>query len=312
MSRLLQILFLGLIVFSSLTGGYAQQRPVQSLYMFDPLLINPAYAGNHVQLSATSIYRNQWVNLDGAPKTITATIHSGFYKSKVGVGLILSNDQIGIHNDFSLYGAYSYKIKLSNDGILSMGLQGGFNNLRSDYNQLNLKNVNDQNLSGVINKFNPNFGTGIYYSQKNFYAGFSVPQLINNKVYDQPNISVSSKSKQLRYYYFIAGFTKKLGNNVAWVPSTLVKFQEEAPITFDINNTIVLYNVVGLGVSYRLIEGFVGLFELQLNDNFHVGYAYDFTTSALNQFSNGSHEIMINYRVKIQKIHRGLECPTYW
>jgi len=312
MSRLHYILFFGLTAFGSVTTVYAQQRPLQSLYMFDPLLINPAYAGNHVQLSATSIYRNQWVNLDGAPKTITASIHSGFYKSKVGLGLIVANDQIGIHNDFSLYGAYSYKIKLSNSGILSMGVQGGFNNLRSDYNQLNLKNLNDQNLSGVINKFNPNFGAGIYYNQKNFYAGFSAPQLINNKVFDQPNISVDSKSKQLRYYYLIAGFTKKLGNNVAWMPSTLVKFQEEAPVTFDINNTIVLYNAVGLGVSYRLIEGFVGLFELQLNENFHVGYAYDFTTSDLNQFSNGSHEIMINYRVKIQKIHRGLECPTYW
>lgn len=312
MSRLLYILFFGLIALGSLTRSYAQQRPVQSLYMFDPLLINPAYAGNHVQLSATSIYRNQWVNLDGAPKTITATMHSGFYKSKVGLGLILANDQIGIHNDFSMYGAYSYKIKLTNNGILSMGVQGGFNNLRSDYNKLNLKNLNDQNLSGVVNKFNPNFGAGIYYTQKSFYAGFSVPQLINNKVFDQPNVSVDSKSKQLRYYYLMAGFSKKLGNNLAWVPSTLVKFQEQAPVTFDINNTVVLYNAVGLGVSYRLVEGFVGLFELQLNENFHVGYAYDFTTSALNQFSNGSHEIMVNYRVKIQRIHRGLECPTYW
>src|ERR1043166_3375076 len=92
----------------------AQQRPVQSLYMFDPLLINPAYAGTQVQLSATAIYRNQWVNLDGAPKTLTATIHSGFYKARMGLGLIITNDQIGIHNDFSLYGVYSYKIQFPN------------------------------------------------------------------------------------------------------------------------------------------------------------------------------------------------------
>src|SRR5678815_377059 len=95
-----------LCLLTSALGAVAQQRPLQSLYMFDPLLVNPAYAGNHVQLSATSIFRNQWVNLDGAPKTLTATVHSGFYKSKVGIGLILTNDQIGIHNDFSMYGAY--------------------------------------------------------------------------------------------------------------------------------------------------------------------------------------------------------------
>ena len=51
-------------------AAVGQQRPMQSLYMFDPLLVNPAYAGNHVQLSATAIYRNQWVNLEGAPKTL--------------------------------------------------------------------------------------------------------------------------------------------------------------------------------------------------------------------------------------------------
>jgi len=83
-------------------------------------------------------------------------------------------------------------------------------------------------------------------------------------------------------------------------------------MSFDINTTFVFYNSVGLGGSYRLGEGLVGLFELQINDNFHVGYAYDFTTSALNRFSNGSHEIMINYRIKIPKLHQGLPCPAYW
>ena len=96
----------------------AQQRPVQSLYMFDPILINPAYAGTQVQLSATAIYRNQWVNLEGAPKTVTASVHSGFYKAKMGLGVIFANDQIGIHNDASFYGIYSYKIRLTEASTL--------------------------------------------------------------------------------------------------------------------------------------------------------------------------------------------------
>jgi type IX secretion system PorP/SprF family membrane protein len=299
-------------VFAAAFPVVAQQRPVQSLYMFDPLLINPAYAGNHVQLSATSIYRNQWVNLDGAPKTLTATIHSGFYKSRMGLGVIISNDQIGIHNDFSFTGVYSYKIKFKNQGILSMGIQGGFDNLKSDYNKLNLKNQNDPNLSGVFSKFNPNVGTGVYYQQKTFYVGFSVPQLIENIVFNQANETGSSLSRQQRYYYLNGGFSKRINNVLTWMPSTLIRLQEDAPLSFDINSTVVLYDAVGLGVSYRLKEGFVGLFELQLNQNFHVGYAYDFTVSDLSKYSNGSHEIMVNYRVKIQRLHKGIPCPTYW
>src|SRR5690242_7653427 len=101
----------GIILIITLAGTlHAQQRPMQTLYMYDPLLINPAYAGTQVQLSATAIYRNQWVNFPGAPKTFTTTVHSGFLKSRVGVGLIAGRDEIGIHAENSLYLAYAYKI----------------------------------------------------------------------------------------------------------------------------------------------------------------------------------------------------------
>lgn len=290
---------------------YGQQRPIQSLYMFDPLLVNPAYAGSQVQLSATAIYRNQWVNLDGAPKTFTQTTHSGFRKSRVGVGYILSNDQIGIHNDVGFYGVYSYRIPLWKKGTLSMGLQGGFNNLRTNYDLLTLKTQQDMYLSGTISVFNPNFGAGLYYRQDNFFVGLSVPYLLDNRVVGLDQYT-SKLSKQERYYYLQGGFTKKLSNTVKLVPSTLIRFQENAPLSFDVNAFLVFYDAVGLGCSYRLNDSVIPMFELSLNDNFHVGYAYDMTTSALNRYSNGSHEVMINYRVKIPRIHKGLECPTYW
>jgi len=305
MRRLIPIL----LVLVSTGWGLAQQRPVQSLYMFDPLLVNPAYAGNHVQLSATSIYRNQWINLEGAPKTFSASVHSGFFKSKMGLGLIATNDRIGIHNDVGLYGVYSYKIKLTQQGVLSFGIQGGFNNLKSDYDKLNLKNTNDPKLTGIISRFSPNIGAGIFYRQKDIFGGVSVPQLIENSALITESATLVS---QQRYYYIFAGFNKKISTNFRWISSTLVRLQDNAPLSFDINGTGVIYEVVGLGVSYRLDEGMVGMFELQINENFHVGYAYDFTVSDLNNFSNGSHELMINYRVKIMRIHRGLPCPTYW
>lgn len=306
----LKITFLILVA----TGytAVAQQRPLQSLYMFDPLLVNPAYAGTQVQLSGTAIYRNQWLNLEGAPKTFTTTLHSGFRKYRVGLGLIASKDVIGIHDDTGLYGVYSYKIPLSKDNrrVISFGIQGGFNFITSDYNKLSLKNGSDPNLSGVDRRFNPNVGAGIYYRDGNFYGGFSVPYMLNNKLVSLNN--VSSLARQKRYYCLFAGYNAKLTENITLVPSTLIRIQEQAPVSFDLNALVVLYQTVGLGVSYRLNDAVVGLFELQINNNFHVGYAYDFTTSKLNQFSNGSHELMVNYRIRLPKIHKGLECPAYW
>jgi type IX secretion system PorP/SprF family membrane protein len=294
----------------------AQQRPIQSLYMFDPLLINPAYAGTHVQLSGTAVYRNQWVNFDGAPKTFTGTVHSGFRKARVGLGIIFGNDQIGVHSDNSFYGVYSYKIPVSkrkNAGVISFGLQAGFNSLKSDYFKTNPR---DGAEIGVISKFNPNFGAGVFFRNSKAYAGISVPQLINNRTIDiiDPEIdtTISPAGKQQRYYYLMGGFSQTISPHVKWLPSTLIRVQENAPLSFDINSMVVLYDAVGVGLSYRLNDSFVGLFELQINENFHVGYAYDITTSDIRYYSNGSHEIMINYRIKFPGIHRGLPCPSYW
>lgn len=300
------------LLISMLGQAYGQQRPMQSLYMFDPLLLNPAYAGNHVQLSATAIYRNQWVNFPGAPRTLTATVHSGFRDSRAGVGIIAGRDEIGIHGENSLYLAYSYKIPLSqySNTTLSFGLQGGFNDFKSDYGKLNPRNPTDPFFGVVDRTMTWNFGAGLYLRSDKYFVGFSVPYGLNNKVVDFE--SLESEALQRRYFYLTGGFTKELSKDVKLFPSTVIRFQEEAPLSFDFNLLTVLYDVVGFGVSYRLDDSVVGLFELQLNENFHVGYAYDFTTSDMARFSNGTHEIMVNYRIKINKIHKGLACPSYW
>ncbi len=307
MKRIVTLFLLSAIAF----GGMGQQRPIQSLYMFDPLLLNPAYAGTQLQLSATAVYRNQWVNFAGAPKTFTATTHMGFKQNRVGLGLIAGKDQIGVHDETSLYFAYSYKLPLSRfnkNEFLSFGVQGGFNALRSDYT-LTISREDDK--YGVFRSFNPNFGAGVFYRNKSTYVGFSVPYFLNSEILSVQT-AFESSARRYRYYYVTGGFTKKLSNSVKIMPSALIRIQDKAPLTLDATLITVLYDVVGLGVSYRWTDSFIGLFELQLNENFHVGYAYDFTSSDIRTYSNGTHEIMINYRFKITKFHQGLECPSYW
>jgi type IX secretion system PorP/SprF family membrane protein len=300
-------LILVLIVFS--TNSIAQQRPINTLYMYDHLLINPAYAGAAVQLSATAVHRNQWVNFPGSPVTTSFTIHSGFLKSKIGIGLMVNVDKIGIHDDVGFYMAYSYKI-VTEVGTLSMGLQAGFNNLKSDFSSLNLRSNADPNLAGARSKFNPNFGAGLYFNSDKLYAGLSSPYLINNKIVDFEG--VVSEAKQRRNYYLHGGLRLDVTPVFRVLPSLLMRAQEGAPLSFDITTVGLLYETVGLGVSYRLNDSFGWLFELQVNENFHLGYAYDKTTSALRQYSSGTHELMINYRIRIPKLHKGLECPSYF
>lgn len=306
-----RIVIVFLLILSVAFTSLAQQRPIQSLYMFDPLLLNPAFAGTQVQLSSTAIYRNQWVNFAGAPKTFTTSTHMGFKQNRVGIGLIAGKDQIGVHDESSLYFAYSYKLPLSRfdkSASLSFGIQGGFNALRSDYT-LTISREDDK--YGIFRSFNPNFGAGLFYRNKNAYLGVSVPYFLNSEILNVQT-AFESSARRFRYYYVSGGFTKKLSNSVKIVPSALIRVQDKAPLTFDATLITVLYDVVGLGASYRLTDSFIALFELQLNENFHVGYAYDFTSSDIRTYSNGTHEIMLNYRIKITKFHQGLDCPSYW
>jgi len=290
-------------------NALAQQKTVLSQYMFNGQVINPAYSGVHEKLSATALYRNQWVNLEGAPTIQTLTVNSGFKRNKTGVGLMISNDKLGIHRDLSMYLSYSYKIHFKN-GALSMGLQGGFNHLQSDFNKLNLKNPGGPILAGTRGEFNPNFGAGLFYYSDIAYVGISVPYILSNKIISDENIF--SEARESRYYFLTVGRAFHLNKNVIWKPSVLMRFQENAPLGYDINTNFIFHELVTLGASYRSGDAFLWLFELQLNDKFRFGYAYDMTSSQLNQFSNGTHELMLNYRIDISRGISGkfIPCPN--
>jgi type IX secretion system PorP/SprF family membrane protein len=308
-----RIIFLALIFLTVLfIPGIAQQYPVFSQYYFNELVINPAYAGSHVKLSATAMYRNQWINFPGAPRTYHLTTHTSLFKNKIGVGLMLNHDEIGSYRNEHIYGNYAYKIHFQ-DATLSMGLQAGINLLGADYSKLDLQNPGDASFNNIVNVVKPNFGAGLYFSKKNYFIGFSVPFILNNAVTRSVGELVGG-IKESRYYFLRGGaiFPLDRMQNLKINPSVLIRSQEGQPLSFDINNAFIFYDVFSLGTSYRLGDSFITFIDLKLSEKFHFGYSYDLTHSNLNGFSNGTHEFMLNYRTVIRKIHGNPECPQYY
>ena len=290
----------------------AQQQPVTDLYLFEGLAINPAFAGSQVQFSTSIVHRDQWVNFPGAPVTDMFSIHSAFVDSKVGVGLMVTHDKIGIHNDLGVYGSFAYRIT-TKGGILSMGLQGGFNNISTDFDKLNIKDAADNLLQGKVSAFNPNFGAGLYFTSSNnrTQLGFSVPYILNSSFIEVE--SVLSEAKRFRYYYIYGGTTFIANENIKLKPSLLLRFQEGAPLTFDLTFGAVFYDVMKIATTYRLNDNVTFLVDMELIEQLHVAYAYEHTLSEIRTYSNGTHEIMINFRFKAERIHgRGLNCPAYY
>jgi type IX secretion system PorP/SprF family membrane protein len=290
----------------------AQQYPVFSQYYFNELVINPGYAGSHVQLSATGMYRNQWVNFPGAPKTYNFSAHTSLLKNKIGVGLMFNHDEIGSYRNNHVYGYYSYKIHFS-DATLSMGLQAGFNLLGADFSNLDLQNPGDAAFYNLVNEIKPNFGAGLFYTKKNYFLGLSVPFILNNKI-GNSFAGLAAEIKEARYYFLRGGVVLPLDRSekVKINPSMLVRAQEGQPLSFDLNNSVIFYDILSVGGSYRLGDSFISFIDLKITEKLHFGYSYDWTSSDLNGFSNGTHEFMLNYRTILRGVHKDPDCPQYY
>ncbi len=292
--------------------GYAQQYPVFTQYYFNELVINPAYAGSQVQLSLTAMYRNQWVNFPGSPKTFNVSAHSALKKRKMGLGILIDHDEIGSYKNEHIYANYAYKINTAK-ATFSMGIQAGINILGANYSDLKLPGgpSADPSFGKVLNEVKPNFGAGIYYNRKNFFLGLSVPFILNNEVAGNLQ-SLAGGIREARYYFLRSGFEFDLNKNIVVNPSILIRAQEGQPASMDLNTALIFYDVFSAGVSYRSVDSFITFIDLQISEHIHFGYSYDWTTSSVNKFSNGTHEFMINYRHKIASVHKNLECPKYY
>ncbi len=279
----------------------AQQDGLFSQYMFNTMLINPAYAGSRDVLSLNALYRKQWVNVPGAPETMTFSADAPIKKEKMGLGLTLFNDKIGVTNSTGFYGNYAYRIRLTNNSTLSMGA-----NIGLTYYTANLTNVkyaddnsSDNAFSANITKWMPNLGLGLFYNTDKFYIGLSMPHVLNNKLTNDPGVT----ARQYRQAYLLAGYVFDLSNKFKLRPSALLKEVSGAPIQLDLNANIWMYDLVAFGISYRSLDAPLFMIEIQATEQLRFGYAFDYSTSIKpdNNLGRTTHEVMLRYEFGYDK-----------
>ncbi len=240
--------------------------------------VNPAYVGSRGILSATAMYRRQWVGVEGAPETSTISFDMATRDNKVGLGIQAFNDQIGITKTTGFYATYAYRIRFEDKGSLAIGLQGGISNYKANLTKVDLIDSGDPAFAQNINAILPSFGAGVYYNSDRFYIGFSVPNLVKSYLRkDQVYYTADVIAKKYMHFFFIAGYVFDLGENFKLKPSTLVKAVQGAPIQLDVNANLWIKDIVAVGASYRTGDAVSGLLEIQATNQLRIGYAYDHT-----------------------------------
>ncbi|MCB0452470.1 MAG: type IX secretion system membrane protein PorP/SprF [Aequorivita sp.] len=280
----------------------AQQDAQYTQYMYNTEVVNPAYAGNREALSFGLLYRTQWVNFgDGRPNTGTFTVNSPV-GTNMGLGLSVVNDRIGpaVETNFNI--DYSYSINTSETAKLSFGLKAGFDILDVDFSKLNIYDPNDPYFqsNNIDNKLQPQIGAGIYYNTEKFYAGLSVPNFLTTKHFDTgsiENTTIETTAAERMHYYLIAGYVFNLSDNLKFKPATLFKMVSGSPLQADVSANFLIYDKFTLGAAYRWSAAMSGLVGFQATDQIFIGFAYDYQTTEIETYSDGSYELMLRFEL---------------
>lgn len=271
----------------------AQQDAMFTHYMYNTLWLNPAYAGTRDALTVTGLNRSQWLGFEGAPVDQSITLHSPFYRGKMGLGLTIQNDKIGPTSNLFIGADYAYQIKLTKKSKLGLGLKamGVFFNNNLNGLKLEDQTQNDAAFGQNYRTVKPNFGTGAYYYRERFYAGISTPKLIQNKFG-----SSEQSYEEKRHFYFIMGGVINLSSAIKFKPTCFIKATEAAPVQGDVTASFIFRDHFSAGLMYRTGDAAGVLLGYSFTDQFAIGYSFDWSmANTTGKYNNGSHEIMLRY-----------------
>lgn len=295
------LLFIYLIPFCFKAN--AQQDAMYSQYMFNTLAINPAYAGSRNVVSATVLYRNQWVGMDGAPETATFSIDAPFSSKRMGIGFQAYSDKAGIIKNNGASATYAYRLRM-NKATLSFGMQAGVKQYQAQYSSVGLSQNNqtiDPAFASNVDKILFDAGAGVYYNSDRFYLGISAMDLIRNRFSGYQSSGTSLGSREEVHLFLATGVVLPLNDDFKLKPSALVKGVKGAPLEGDINLTLWIKDIFAIGGQYRTSADIAGMLEIQATPQIRLGYAYDYSTTQLRNFNSGSHEIMLRYEFGFNK-----------
>lgn len=282
---------------------YSQQDAMFIQNLDNQIYVNPGFAGSKEQMELTSVHRQQWVGVTGAPMTTTLSLHTPLKYKSLGIGVDLLNDRIGPLNRFSGSLDVSYRLHFKGGSKLSFGVKGGIDSYNSEFRKLDLTGMDPLaiDLKGATT---PSFGVGAYYFAKKWFIGASIPRLtkdLTDKVGGLDNAT---------HCFGVLGFLVPLGNKWQLRPASQIRYTSGAPLSTEITLTAIQNDRFWIGGMYRYKESFGGLIQFKMNNQIKFGYAADFPSTLLRTGNSGSHEILISYSFK--KKEKGLVSPRYF
>lgn len=323
-----------------MSGLWAQQRPQYTQYIFNNYLINPAITGIENYTDIKAGYRNQWTGLDGAPVTMYFTAHTPIGNKFIqgdpmsqpangedpmsrsyvqdyqaapahhGIGFTVVSDKAGPITQSNYNLTYAYHLGITSNLNLSVGVAAGLASINLNTSQITLENALDPAIAnGNTNQLKPDLGLGVWAYSATYFVGVSAQQVLPQTLYFSSN-STYNQSKTVPHYFVTAGVKLFLAEDITLLPSVMFKYVKPVPNTFDLNLKMAFQDKFWIGGSYRRNDAIAAMAGINVGSFLNFGYAYDFTTSNLNNVSNGTHEIILG--IMLNNAYKVI-CPRrFW
>lgn len=292
-----KVWFLLFLIFTSFIG-YSQQLPQTSQFDKNKFFINPAVAGSESYLEAVIDYRNQWASFKNAPTNEIVSVQSSFNRSKSGFGGYIFNFQGGPVRNTGLSLAYAYKIKVTYDATLSLGLGVVLAQFVVDGRKLILYDEVDPliDLTKISSVFYPEFNFGMFLNGKLYYLGISALNIINNQTKVFPELETGAIMPRSLHLNLIGKYIIRVDRDFSIVPSVLINKVIKNPLQLTINAHIDYKKSFNIGMGYRTGDALIFLMGVTFLKDFNFTYTYDIQFSKLSGYTGGSHEFTISYR----------------
>lgn len=283
-----------LLVFTLVTFSnvQAQREPQYTQYMYNIGSFNPAYVGSVETAEISALYRAQWIDIPGAPRTIRFGANLPMANERNGLGFNVISDQLGPTTSTYVDLAYSFQVNLSETTKLSFGIDAGGSFLNVDFSKGTFENPGEPILDReIIKKFYPTVGAGLFLYDEDWYLGASVPNFLTDGLYNEDVATIVDDKLQ---FNFIGGYV--FGEDgLKFKPAFLVNYIAGAPVTINGSANFLISDVFTIGASYRSDNAVSGLAGFQISSGTFIGYSYDYNTNGLGEFNSGSHEIILKF-----------------
>jgi len=300
---------LQIIILAAINTTWGQQEALTTQYMYNKLVINPAFQSNESKGSVNIMARDQWLGFDGSLTSQVLSLALPVLSKNTQFGINVKRYSFGITKVNAVGLNYSYGVK-TGSGFLSGGLEVGFRNYMFDYTDSRLVasqgiDIDPSIPKSAINRNNLNLGLGIYYRTEKFYLGVSSPYVFSNALFFDQNTVLSGEFKQI---LAMTGYQFKLNSGISLLTQSLVKLSTDLPFDLDVNANLIWKSKVEFGTGYRLGGNTNGLGEsLIINGGFHIyndlfiGLAYDYPLSDLRSVTVGNVELIARYQFERKK-----------